>query len=576
MAITITGDYDDNSPLYHQITSEIKKREDFVISRKRFKYRSIVDRYKPRGSGGDGGLHPGDVILDSIMRDLDRVFRSATQKEFHDSYLATCLRIIYGDSYEKERHRVMAKYKFQSKKQSLIVCAPRRMGKTFATALFAIVFSINVPGCEISIFSPGRRQSVALMGHIFTFMKKLQEDDRIIRKNEEKMVLRAIDGTDSKINAYPSAVKTLKGVAGTVVILEEMAQIPPEVLFEVVVPLYQLDITCFIGISTITDENNFMTKYLKKLDKNGEPLFAIRHLYLACQACRDLGQASTCNHNSFLLPDWSSSRKRKTINVLMEGQEELLNRELGGIANALHGKAFPSKVVEWFSSKERYIINERYDYPQVFIGIDPNGCGKSSDIALTSIIRFRGQYLIVGMESFQSKNAVENHSLIVRHCEQLENLGFLNSSLKIFILESNLGLESEHISHMLKDNISNYLVMNEKTNGGRIGFHTTNAVKALAVEHMRERLGDNSIHIVNEDQFVCVSHPYDSICGMLVDQMSEFAEVLKEDHMNVNKPKRFYSGKAAGKDDLIISLLLCSYWSGYFFSSGKYDNFHII
>lgn len=260
----------------------------------------------------------------------------------------------------------------------------------------------------------------------------------------------------------------------------------------------------------------------------------------------------------------------------MEGQEELLNRELGGIANALHGKAFPSKVVEWFSSKERYIINERYDYPQVFIGIDPNGCGKSSDIALTSIIRFRGQYLIVGMESFQSKNAVENHSLIVRHCEQLENLGFLNSSLKIFILESNLGLESEHISHMLKDNISNYLVMNEKTNGGRIGFHTTNAVKALAVEHMRERLGDNSIHIVNEDQFVCVSHPYDSICGMLVDQMSEFAEVLKEDHMNVNKPKRFYSGKAAGKDDLIISLLLCSYWSGYFFSSGKYDNFHII
>ena len=42
-----------------------------------------------------------------------------------------------------------------------------------------------------------------------------------------------------------------------------MAQIDPLVLYEVVVPLHQIDITSIIGISTITDENNFMTKYLK-------------------------------------------------------------------------------------------------------------------------------------------------------------------------------------------------------------------------------------------------------------------------------------------------------------------------
>lgn len=569
------NDFDDDSMLYRTIINEIREGERKKFLTEKYNFRSILDRYKPKEEDGGSNetLHHGDVTMNMILRDLDRVGRSTTQKEFHHAYLAACLRIIYKEDYEKERHRVMVKYGFESKKQQVLICAPRRMGKTFATALFAIVFSINCPGSEISIFSPGKRQSVALMGHIFTFMKKLGEDDRVLRKNEEKMVLRSHDGTDSKINAYPSAVRTLKGVSGTVVILEEMAQIPPEVLFEVVVPLFQLDITCFIGISTITDENNFMTKYLKKKDKNGEPLFAVKHLYLACKTCRDAGKAASCNHNSFLLPDWSSSRKRKTINVLMEDQEELLNREIGGIANALHGKAFPSKLIERFSNKERFYINTRMDYPHVFIGIDPNGCGKSSDIAITTILRYNGQYIIVGMESFQSKNAMENHGLIVEHCRRLEQNGIFDNALKIFILESNLGLESEHISHMLTENISNFLVMSEKADGGKVGFHTSNAIKSLAVEHLRERLGDNSLHIASEGQFVCVSKSYDTICAMLMDQLSEFAEVLKEDNMKIHKPKRFYSGKAAGKDDLILSLLLSAYWSGYFFSSGKYINF---
>lgn len=115
--------------------------------------------------------------------------------------------------------------------------------------------------------------------------------------------------------------------------------------------------------------------------------------------------------------------------------------------------------------------------------------------------------------------------------------------------------------------------MSEKADGGKVGFHTSNAIKSLAVEHLRERLGDNSLHIASEEQFVCVSKSYDTICAMLIDQLSEFAEVLKEDNMKIHKPKRFYSGKAAGKDDLILSLLLSAYWSGYFFSSGKYINF---
>ena len=157
----------------------------------------------------------------------------------------------------------------------------------------------------------------------------------------------------------------------------------------------------------------------------------------------------------------------------------------------------------------------------------------------------------------------------------LEEIPELRNALKVFILESNLGLESEHIKHMLDDNISNFLVMNEKDGSGKIGFQTTNSLKDQAVEHARERLGDRSIRFGHPSNFVSVSKDYESAKATLLDQMTEFAVIVKEDHTyQVKKPVKMFSGKAAGKDDMVIAFLLCMYWSGYFYSSGKYDYLH--
>ena len=59
---------------------------------------------------------------------------------------------------------------------------------------------------------------------------------------------------------------------------------------------------------------------------------------------------------------------------------------------------------------------------------------------------------------------------------------------------------------------------------------------------------------------------------MLIDQLTEFREMLKESE--IAPPKKFYSGKSAGKDDLIMSLLLAIHWSGFFYKSPKYVNYH--
>lgn len=575
--VCCTTIFDDKmSPLFQSLAgdSEVTKAEQEI--QKKHMFRSTLDRYKVSQQEkldpllANSTAHPGDVKMDTINTWLNKLYRSPGQKEFHHMFLSTCLRIIYADDYEKERHRVMAKYKFESKKQQALICAPRRFGKTFAVSFFAIVVAIVLPEIEISIFSPGKRQSVALMNHIFSFMKNLGEEDRVIRKNEEKMVLRSLNGKASKINAYPSAVKTLKGVSGTIVILEELAAIDPDVLFEVVCPLHQLDITALIGISTITTEDNFFTKYLKMKDKNGDSLFSVKYIYLACKPCRDKGIAHKCNHNNFLLPGWSSARKARTVKALMIGREDMLAREVGGVANALYGKAFLKKKITAFINRPRYHINTRQNYPVIFIAIDPNAGGKNSHFAMCSMLVHMGVYCIIGMESFPSTTARANHALVLQHIDRLDATGLFTNTLKVFILESNLGFESEHIGELLGQNVSNFIIMNEKDDG-RVGFTTTNQMKQLAVEKARTKLGEGSLAISEEQTFVSVSQSYNGVIEILENQMTEFSEVIKEPEFS--NPKKIYSGKHIGCDDLVMSFLFCCMWVPFFYNSPKYSQY---
>lgn len=576
----ISDIYNTESTLYCTINKLLGIGKRAVADDLAKQYRNIFSRYTPPSLlkkdetlVNNDSIHPGDKLLDAMDRFFSKLYRSPQQKAFHKAFLASCLRIIYGDEYENQKHRVMAKYKFKSRKQQVLVCAPRRMGKTFSTAFFCIVFAILISGVELSIFSPGKRQSVALMGVIVDFLSKLGESDRILRRNEEKLQIRALDGKISKINAYPSAVRTLKGVSGTVVILEEMAQIPPEVLFEVVVPLHQLDITSVIGISTITDENNFMTRYLKQKDAHGENLFAVEQIWLACKPCRDKGLAHKCNHNSHLLPNWSSPRKRKIINNIMKGQEELLAREIGGVASSLHQKAFPVKFVNKFKSLNPFVLPFDVTYDHVFHAIDPNGAGKSSDYAIVSMVRTNGQFIIIGLESFPSKTALENDRLLVSHINNMRIDPRFTSARSVFIIESNLGLESDRIATMLEENVGNFVVMNERNDGTHTGFRTTQHVKTMSVETLRERILDNSLRFSDERTMVCTTRSYDSSTAILIDQMQEFAEILKES--DTEKPKKSYTGKGSGKDDLIMALLLMVHWCGFWYKSPKYSHYHL-
>lgn len=569
----LTKEYFDS--LEREIHFKIHLRNELArLKDSRTKYRRTVDLYTTISKENYQSLK-GDELMDKIILYLNKLYRPPHQVDFHLYFLSACLRLIYQDSYKENRHRVMAKYKLESRKQQILICCPRRYGKTWATAYFAAVMAIVVPGIEISIFSPGKRQSCYLVGIVKQYINDLRENDRLMNDNTEKILVRSLSGKVSKVNGYPSCVKTLKGVSGNILILEELAVIDPAVLFEVVAPLHQLETTSIIGISTITSDANFMSRFLELKDEHGEPVFFVKHVYLACDSCRKNKKASTCTHNSFLLPNWSSARKRKIVNAIMQEHEELLAREIGGVANELNRKAFDAESLKRFELRQRVHLSSAYSYPFIFISIDPNACGKTSDYAIVSFIRHKGKIIIIGMESLPSKNAKENDKLLVDHIKAFESQPMFVNCKKIVLIESNLGNEASRTEDeltrckhqgILSHNIH---VANEEDN--KVGFRTDQNTKEQAVYNLRLLLTDDLVDLTSVSYFVTLFQPYQNILDLFFKQMASFSEVVKESHIPGTKAKRFFSGKDYGaKDDLVMSLMNGLLWSSRFLTETRF------
>lgn len=571
------SDFELDSPFRRRIDKLLAvERGRDALKRKSF-FAPIISQYKRARDENaqfvSSVLHRGDVILDDILEMLKIFGPSIQQKKFHKSALSGCLRMIYGKDFDKEKHRVMRKYNFKCRKQQCLITAPRRLGKTYAIAMLVIVLMYMCCEEVVSIFSPSDRQSKMLVTTILSLMRKVDLGNNIVSHNATCIVIRTKYGKTSKINAYPAVVRTLKGVEGSVLILEEMAQIPREVLDEVVIPLHQIDKACMIGISTVTDESNFMTNFLTMKDNFGENLFDVTRVYLACKPCRENGLAAKCNHNNHLLPKYSSGRKRKIINCLMKHNEELLAREIGGMASAKNARAFPGAMYQKLLNSPRYNVPRDMYIPFIFHSIDPSGAGKGSDLAVTSIMRMNGMYIVIGLEAFPARRAADIDNLIVSHVKKLRENPRFSRTLSVFILESNLGLESDHIKSMLDERLSNFVVMNERDDNTRVGFHTSNSVKCMAVESMRERINDGSLVVADEHTLVSCTSPYTMAVGTLMDQVREFTEVIKDTTVSGGKRRKFYTGKNTGKDDLVMSLLLAIHWSGFWYNAPKYATF---
>ena len=147
--------------------------------------------------------------LYAVLETLDeRGFRrSSSQRMFHQAFVCACLKKIYGEDLDANLVRLMREYNLDDLNTDVIVCTPRRFGKTTGAALYAFAYAATQPNAEISIYSTGRRASKKFLALCYKIAKAYFGDDKfLIAYNQEELHIRGPGTEPGIIRSFPSKV----------------------------------------------------------------------------------------------------------------------------------------------------------------------------------------------------------------------------------------------------------------------------------------------------------------------------------------------------------------------------------
>ena len=220
----------------------------------------------------------GDTLVAQLRKTLDMfgLTRSKMQVSFHEAFLSSCSQDLYKMDKDTDFVAVHARQGWENFKQSTLCLTPRRMGKTTAIAMFVSAYLFCVPETTIAIFSTGRRASLKLLQQVRSMLLKLPDAEQRVGniKNKEDLTVLGNNKHDTRrVSSFPGNATALRGVGGSLVILEEAAFISSAVFYEICVPLLELGNTSLLAISTPLDDTNFFSELFDLKDQHGEPFF---------------------------------------------------------------------------------------------------------------------------------------------------------------------------------------------------------------------------------------------------------------------------------------------------------------
>lgn len=150
---------------------------------------------------------PGDARVRAIRQVLDKYegfVRSDAQKSFHDAFTKAVLPHIYGPAdFERYREKILHDNNMKKVDYEILVCTPRRFGKTTAVSMWCAALLACVPDMWISVFSTGQRASSSLLDQTAKFFRMLEAgsvvrggEDNILKKNQEELFTRGSKPSD--------------------------------------------------------------------------------------------------------------------------------------------------------------------------------------------------------------------------------------------------------------------------------------------------------------------------------------------------------------------------------------------
>jgi hypothetical protein len=510
--------------------------------------------------------YKGDERIQNIRKILNQfgLERSKMQRQFHEYFLQSVCLHLYKDDPDVDMERIMRINNWSDLRQSVLCMTPRRFGKTTAVSMFVAAYAICVPNSVQSIFSTGRRASQKLLELIRDMIKKTPWASRIIKCNQEEFVLQGDTPFDKrKIFSYPSCAKTLRGVGGDVLYLEEAAFIDLSVFFEIVVPLLEMATTALIAISTPQDKLNFYSEMFELRDHTGETFFRTIRVSLVCPKCQAAGNGAQCTHMQDLIPPWKSAAKLDMVRALYADQGDLMQRESMGAITDDATSLFESQKVVTFMQSPPVTLQCSVDF--VYMGYDPNG-GGASQSAIVSIVLENERLIVVGIDTAPTDKHEQIDQMLTQHVRSLRCHPMLANAYIIFIPENNLGQEAEHARHMLRNERRLYTVHEKR----KAGVCTTHARKEVYALTLLTYFNSGNIHF--DSKAVCANPMLDANKRLVLTkkefekQLMQFRKIILPSAQPFNNAKIIFSGKSKKgmKDDLVMTLMIVTFWAREF------------
>jgi len=146
--------------------------------------------------------------LRDALSQLDHLgfMRSSHQREFHEAFIGACLPQIYGEDFDRNLVKILRENSLDEIRCEIMVCCPRRWGKTMAVALYAAAYLWTQPEAEIIIYSIAKRTSSMMSSKIYNMIVKLCGGEHcVVTHNQEDLVITNMHGGESVLHSYPAA-----------------------------------------------------------------------------------------------------------------------------------------------------------------------------------------------------------------------------------------------------------------------------------------------------------------------------------------------------------------------------------
>ena len=492
------------------------------------------------------------------------------QKDFIKMIFNICSPHIYKDEFLQNKHRLLKKQKQSGFQKMAAVSWARQFGKSTTVSAAAAALLAIGRGLNVVVVANGQDIASKLMQQIMSNYALMRDPKRIIFQNRKMSFVVRADvplsmsrqeiirkGLFNTVRACSGNAKTQRGINADIIILDEAAYIPKDMIQDVIGPLVKVRNTVLVALSTFAnnDPDNWFTQIMRRDDPQIKRLAKRQMLELRCEACKQRNFTS-CDHKRHLLPAWHDSDNTEMAQLIIPNDKKFATEVLGSWSDSTTGALFHHQHVERIFARNPFNIGALPTPSLCLTFFDPKGNSERQSFfaVLTLILTEQNGILLVGFDELQSTMPGARTTFLQNYFTNLSNHPVFARSHHTMVVESNYAaVESElwpPLAHQIFRAKNHYVGVSRYNDDiTKQGARTGDVTKALGASLLIKRM--------MLDQIYCVP-------DLVVAEISQRERVIKtfKEQMKaiqVHKGRKIHGKNSPGDhDDMAVGFVIAT------------------